>query len=121
MKLDNIHEDDRGFIKALTGDLKTFPEIAIMKTNAGFARGGCIHHKSKEHLCVIEGTIKYVYGNDEKHVMLSPGQTITIEPSTPHFFLSITDSIVAEWGPQLEEKQDKHEAFRKIVMEINNQ
>ena len=121
MKIDNIHSDDRGFIKAITGELKSCPEIAIMKTSAGKCRGGCIHRKSKEHLCVIEGVINYVYGDEQTHVMLKPGQSITIEPNTPHYFLSLTDSIIIEWGAQLEEKQEKHEAFRKIVMEINNQ
>lgn len=121
MKIDDIHADDRGFIKSITGELTSCPEVAIMKTNAGFARGGCIHPKSKEHLVVIEGVIKYVYGEDKKHVMLSAGQGITIEPNTPHFFLSLTDSIVAEWGPEIAEKQGKHKEFRKQVMEINNQ
>lgn len=120
MKINNIHSDNRGFIKALTGDLQTCPEIAIMKTNAGCARGGCIHRKNKEHLCVLEGSIEYVYGDENVHVMLQQGQSITIEPNTPHFFLSLSDSLVAEWGATLEEKQEKHTAFRKIVMEINN-
>ncbi len=121
MLLTEIFKDIRGTIFALTGKPLNVPEISILTCSAGMARGGCIHRKSKEHLCVIEGVIKYVYGNDQKHVMLSPGQTITIEPNTPHFFLSLTDSITMEWGAELEEKQEKHEAFRKIVMEINNQ
>jgi len=121
MKLTKIFKDFRGEIFSLTENPLTVPEVSIMTCKAGLARGGCVHHKSKEHLCVIEGVIQYVYGEDKKHVMLHAGQSITIEPNTPHFFLSITDSIVSEWGPQLEEKQEKYEPFRKIVMEINNQ
>lgn len=119
MIFDNIHEDARGFIKAITGGFETCPELTIMKTNAGFARGGCIHPESKEHLVVIEGVIKYVYGEDQKHKMLQAGQGITIDKNIPHFFLSITDSIVAEWGPQIEEKQGKYQPMRDLVNSIN--
>jgi len=120
MKLDNIHEDARGFIKTITGGFETCPELTIMKTNAGFARGGCIHDKSREHLVVIEGSIKYFWGMDSgSHKILRAGQGITIDPNTPHFFLSLTDSIVAEWGPQIEEKQGKYKPMRDLVNSIN--
>ena len=119
MELTTIHSDNRGSISALVGDLTTVPEVTIFKTKAGYARGGCIHEKSGEALCVIEGMIKYVWGNDKEEITMTPGRAIVIEPNTPHYYLSVTDSIVMEWGPTLEEKKGKHLEFRAIVDEIN--
>lgn len=121
MKLVDINEDKRGFIKALVEDLQTIPEITVFKTKAGLARGGCIHPTSWEHLCVAEGSITYVY-QDARGIQsknLHAGQSITIPPNVPHYFRSITDSVVLEWGPSIAEKQGKHEEFRKIVLGIN--
>jgi len=124
MKLDNIHEDNRGAIMALTGDLKDYPEIAILKTNENYARGGCIHRKHIEHLCVFEGHIKYVYRfpneTEIQEAYLGPGEGISIPANTPHYYISLSDSIVGEWGCDLDEKQEKHEEFRKIVLDYNN-
>lgn len=136
MKMDHIFSDHRGTINAITEGLYTYPEIAIMQTKEGLARGGCIHNDSTEYLAVLEGRIIYVYGgpidssnandgcvlvNSKGHCecLLSVGDTIAIKPGTPHYFISLTDSTVAEWGAKLEEKQAKHEAFRAIVMEYN--
>lgn len=134
MKLDHIFSDHRGTIHAITEGLYKYPEVAIMQTKAGLARGGCIHNNSKEYLTVLEGKIIYVYGggfhcsntdhatvNNKGHheVTMEVGDSITIEPKTPHYFISLTDSTVAEWGADLSEKQEKHEEFRKIVMEYN--
>lgn len=136
MKFDIIHQDNRGFIGALTEDLTTYPECAILKTVSGVMRGGCIHRINTEHLCVIEGEIMYVYGGDINNsnaaevnvdevgnfvVAMRVGDSISILPNTPHYFYSVTDSLVAEWGCQIKEKKEKHEAFRKIVMEFNKQ
>lgn len=123
MQLNNIHSDNRGTIDALVGsELVTCPEVTIFRTRKGHARGGCIHPESVEHLCVIEGFIIYVYENADgiQYKNLYAGNSFTISPNIPHYFISITDSIVAEWGPQISEKQGKHEGFRKIVMEINS-
>lgn len=120
MELKDINKDSRGKIQVLVGEmLKSCPEITLFETEAGKARGGCVHDKSKEILVVLEGTICYVYGEDQKHIVLSKGEVFTTGPGIPHFFISLTDSIVAEWGPQLEEKAAKYEPFRKIVLEIN--
>lgn len=117
MELQRVHTDDRGGIYSITSELFESPEVAILHTKAGYARGGCIHHENSEHLCVLEGLIEYVYG--DKTVRLSTGQSITIGKSVPHYFTSVTDSVVAEWGPKPEEKQAKHDEFRKIVLDIN--
>jgi len=122
MELNSIHNDNRGSINVLVGDLTTVPEVTIFRTKAGYARGGCIHMKSREHLVVIEGMIEYFHtdqwGGSLKRIFLS-GNSITIQPAIPHYYVSKTDSIVMEWGPLLEEKKGKHEAFRAIVDAIN--
>lgn len=134
MKFSHIFSDHRGTIHAITDGLYQYPEIAIMQTKAGLARGGCIHHDSIEYLTVLEGTIVYVYGGNPNNsnarkididtvgkcsVRMNAGDSIAIQPNTPHYFISMTDSTIAEWGAKLSEKQEKHEAFRKIVMEYN--
>jgi len=122
LKIDPIHSDKRGQILSLTGEeLIPYDEITIFKTNARYARGGCIHNSSKEHICVLKGIIKfYTEVNSEiKEITLSTGQSYTIDKQTPHYFVSLTDSVVMEWGPGIEEKKEKNEAFRKVVEAIN--
>ena len=117
MKLTDIHEDDRGKIMVLTEDM-TFPEVTVFTTNAGYARGGCIHNLSNEYTCVIEGTVEYYI--DGKKILLNTGDNIFIPRGTPHYYHSVTDSIVMEWGATPDEKKEKHLLTRKIVDEINN-
>jgi len=119
MKIEHIHSDKRGCIRAITENFIKTPEVAIMQTKQGYARGGCIHSRNREHLCVIEGMINYVYGDNKKELILLSGESISIDPNTPHYFVALTDCTVAEWGADADEKVEKHEAFRKIVMEIN--
>lgn len=121
MKLNKVFKDKRGEIFTLTGKPLNVPEASIMTCFAGFAKGGCFHSLNSEHLVVIEGVIKYIYDEDMKHVMLHAGQSITIPPKTPHLLISLTDSIIMEWGCTEEEKKVKHKKFRKIVMDINKQ
>ena len=116
MTFSKIHEDERGEIYILEG-LSSYPEATIFFTKAGYARGGCIHRKSVEFNVVIEGKIRYnVNGIMHRY---SDGQTILIPPSSPHYFISETDSIVLEWGATIEEKKEKHEEFRGEVDSIN--
>lgn len=124
MELKTLLEDKRGSINIIVGlEFSLFPEITLFKTNKGYARGGCIHSESEEHLVVIEGTIKYIYQEqltkEIEEVELEVGDRWSIPPNTPHYLISITDSIVMEWGPKVEEKQVKHEDFRKRVDEWN--
>lgn len=123
MKLEHIHSDNRGCIYSVTEKPLSSPEVSFLSTKKGIARGGCIHYKNYEHLCVIEGTIEYYFRlpneTEISNVILSTGQTISIPPATPHYLISLTDSIVIEWGCDLDEKKEKYEPFRRIVNEIN--
>jgi mannose-6-phosphate isomerase-like protein (cupin superfamily) len=117
MKLNEIFNDKRGVIRTLTEDI-SFEEITIFQTRAGMARGGCIHDKNDEYTCIIEGEVEYHIG--DKTFILCTGESIKIPFSTPHYYISITDSVVLEWGATPEEKTQKHIGFRKIVDEIND-
>lgn len=117
MQLENIHTDDRGAIYSLNGDLSCFPEVTIFKTNKGFARGGCIHHLNDEFCCLLEGEVKYIVG--ESIHLLNAGDCVKIPKATPHYFISLTDSVMAEWGATVEEKKEKHQQYRQIVEEHN--
>ncbi len=121
MKIDKIHEDHRGTIEILTGDIRSCHEITIFRTNRGYMRGGCLHPKSKEHLVVIEGKIRYVckVNNAERQVTLDAGESITIGPNVAHYFEALTDCLVIEYGPSAEEKQGRDEDYRKLVEEHN--
>ena len=118
MKLDLIHQDKRGCILSLISDKLPYPEITVFETNAGFARGGCIHNISDEYCTVIAGQVEYVIG-DELHV-LSDGMSIKIPKGTPHYFISWGSSVVLEWGATVAEKKEKHAEFRQIVDRIND-
>jgi hypothetical protein len=116
MKLTKIHEDERGEIWLLEG-FEKYPEVTLFKTNAGYARGGCIHNINDEFTCVLEGDIVYFNGNDRE--FLTPGCNTIILKGTPHYYISVTDSVVLEWGATPEEKKEKHPQFREIVNKIN--
>ena len=117
MKLTELHSDNRGQIFLLTEDLQ-HPEFTIFTTKAGLARGGCIHNKSTEYVCVIAGEIEYTL--PDKTIYMTTGDTLTIPPATQHYFISRTDSVVAEWGATSEEKKEKYPQYRAIVEKINN-
>lgn len=117
MKLKQIHKDFRGTIDIING-LDKYPEVTVFKTKAEHARGGCIHKDNEEFVCVIEGIIEYYSGEERRR--LFPGDSFHIPKNTPHYFISMTDSTVLEWGATEEEKQEKHDKFRRIVDEINS-
>ena len=116
MKLTKIHEDDRGTISLLTEDMK-WDEVTIFHTKAGRARGGCIHNINDEFNSIIEGEIIYKVGKQTYH--LKTGDSCFIPAGKPHYFMSITDSIVLEWGATPAEKKEKHKEFRLVVDQIN--
>lgn len=118
MKLNLIHQDKRGKILSLISDNFFYPEVTIFETNAGFARGGCVHNISDEFCTVISGQIEYAIG-DELHI-LSDGMSIKIQAGTPHYFISWGYSVVLEWGATIAEKQVKHADYRAIVDRIND-
>lgn len=122
MDLKKIHSDNRGDINILT-DLNHYPEATIFETKSGYSRGGCIHNIHDEYICVIEGTVDYTFGDKDGDkiykIRLNDGETYKIPKGTPHYFYSVTDSVVMEWGASPSEKSNKHEVFRKIVDESN--
>jgi mannose-6-phosphate isomerase-like protein (cupin superfamily) len=118
VKLDLIHQDKRGSVSSITDDALGHPEVTVFTTNAGFARGGCIHNISDEYCTVISGQVEYVIG-DELHV-LTDGMSVKIPKGTPHYFISWGSSVVLEWGATIAEKQEKHAEFRQIVDRIND-
>lgn len=117
MNLELIHQDKRGTISTVKSELLGHPEVTIFTTKKGLARGGCIHNKSDEYACVISGKIEYVI--DGRHYLMFDGDAVTIKRGEPHYFISLTDSVVLEWGATEEEKKYKHEVYRKIVDGIN--
>lgn len=118
MKLSSIHQDKRGQILSLKSDILHDEEVTIFVTNAGFARGGCIHNLNHEHCCVINGEIEYVIGDEI--LIMRDGDSVLIPKGTPHYFTSWGSSIVLEWGATVAEKQVKHTEFRQIVDRIND-
>ena len=119
LNFSKIHSDSRGSISSLLGNLGPYPEVTIFETKKGYARGGCIHSISSEHICVLVGEICFVYGDNKESKLMKAGETLTIPPKTPHSFIALEDSVVMEWGPQMIEKKEKHLEFRAVVDEIN--
>ena len=121
MNLKLIHEDFRGKIESLLGT--SYDEIALLTTKAGYARGGCVHKESMEHVVVLEGSIEFHYHvpseTYETLKLMEAGDSITIYPNVPHYYVSTTDSIVIEWGPKMSEKNEKDLIMRTIVEEHN--
>ena len=116
MQFNEIHADARGKISLLTEDMK-WDEVTVFKTNAGFARGGCIHEQSDEYTVIIEGEV--IYNIAGHNLTMRAGDNYTIRKGTPHYFISVTDSIVLEWGAKPEEKKEKHLQSRAIVDNFN--
>lgn len=117
LKLKKIYKDDRGKIYQILGGLKEHREIVLFWTDKGSARGGCIHKLNDEFNIVLEGKIRYFVGDNE--FILSKGESMKIPRNSPHYFISLTDSLVIEWGCTPEEKIEKYKPFREIVENIN--
>jgi len=119
LKLRKLHEDKRGGIYLIKGELKEHEEITLFTTKAGMSRGGCIHNLHQEFCTIIEGKVKYQVGDEVKEY--STGDTLIIPVSTPHYFVAITDCVVMEWGASPEEKKEKYVPYRQIVDRINKE
>ena len=113
-----IHSDFRGGIHTLFIPSLVYPEITVFTTKKNRARGGCIHTKNNEYTTIIQGHVKYILGAEKFDCYT--GDSLTIPKNTPHYFLSLTDSIVLEWGATPAEKAEKHPEFRAIVEGHNN-
>jgi len=118
MKLKELLNDNRGGTYILEDDNLGYPEVAIFYTKQDYARGGCIHRKSDEYLCVISGEIRFFSGDD--NIYMKSGMILLTPKETPHYFVSLTDSIVMEWGASPEEKKEKYVPFRNMVNKIND-
>jgi len=130
MKLEKIHEDKRGEIYTITGEMDT-PEIKLLITKKGFARGGCVH-KLRDEFCVcVEGLVEhYIEGEKDSYVPaqqhkkgfaltnLHKGKPVLIPHGIPHYFYSKTDSVVLEWGAKMDETT-KHLPTREFIDNLN--
>ena len=81
MKLSLIHQDKRGSILSLKSDILSCDEVTVFITNAGFARGGCVHNINDEHCCVINGEVEYTIGDET--MILKDGDSVLIPKGTP--------------------------------------
>ena len=117
LKLKKVHQDERGEVYILEGDLREHKEITILLTKQGFSRGGCIHRINNEFDVILEGNIRYFIG--EESILVKKGNSVKIPVNIPHYFISLTDSIVIEWGCDPKEKIEKYSPFRNIVNNIN--
>ena len=115
MKLEKIHQDERGEIWTLMID---GVEHTFLKSNKGYARGGCIHRTSEECAIILQGSVEY-HIRGRKTRVYNKGQSLLIQPSCPHYFVSLENSVVVEWGPSPEEKKEKFPPWRKVVDNIN--
>ncbi|MFA5953756.1 MAG: hypothetical protein WC812_04140 [Candidatus Pacearchaeota archaeon] len=123
MKIIDIHEDKRGYIKSVEGLLDNQQEFTFMEIKKGRARGGC-YHTIPENFVVIKGQIKYIYGQIDgpyEEKILNKGNSGTINPKIAHAFVGLEDSIVSEWGVTTSEKiaDVKDPKLRKIVEDYN--
>lgn len=114
MNLIKIQEDKRGEFWALEG-FTSFPEIKIIKTKKGIARGGCVHQE-EEFFQVIEGMVLLFIGSNME--IVSSGRVIRIPENTPHYIISQTDSTIMEWGCN-PKNNTKDPQSLKIVEVIN--
>jgi mannose-6-phosphate isomerase-like protein (cupin superfamily) len=112
MNFEKVHEDKRGEIYAITGE----DELSnLLVTHKGFARGGCMH-KETEHFLVVQGQI--ILHLPYKDQIMNAGECVSYPPMTPHFFISLTESIVMESGAQ--PPADKYLPYAEKVAEINS-
>ena len=123
MKIEKVHSDSRGSIYSITGEPIKLEEYSLLETKANIMRGGCLHKKHSETIVVLEGEISYFYRLPNEveinEISMRAGDSYTIPPNSPHYMLSLTDSIVMEFGADIDEKKVKHDEFRKVVMEHN--
>jgi len=117
INFEKIHEDKRGAIFLITGLFPEEKEVTLFITKEGYARGGCIHKKNPEWCCVLDGEIEY-YIERQPIRHLYKGDKCMIDIAQQHYFVSLHDSIVIEWGATPAEKKEKGE-WRKYVEHRN--
>jgi quercetin dioxygenase-like cupin family protein len=114
MLMNKIHEDERGEIYSIP--LGENEDIAILKTNKGYARGGHSHPDRDEYFIVVKGIVKYWMGG--QHEIYHEGMSDVVPKGEPHFFLSLKDSLIIHWGAN-HEKSIVDEAMRSRIDQIN--
>lgn len=121
LKFKKVHEDERGEIDIIVDDedWKDLKEITILTTKEGFARGGSIHNLNEETCLVVDGEIEYhMRGFTER---LRAGDRTLVPVGIPHYFISLTNSTVIEYGATPEEKKEKDPEIGRIVDQINKE
>lgn len=108
MEFKEVSSDKRRTIWANNKLLENNKEISIIKLNPGQIIGGCIH-QNVEFICVLEGKMDLLLGNEAKWETLYPGKASkVIYPFTAHTFYTKKGCIVMEWGITAEEKKDQN-------------
>jgi len=117
MKIEKIHEDQRGAIYRI---LFSGKEFLLVSTNKGYSRGGDFH-ESMQHDVVLSGKVNYIVRQEGRdNVMtLKSGHIIHIEAGSPHMWTALEDSLIVEWlAGEFEKKY--FDMYRKIVEEKLN-
>ena len=117
MILEKINQDKRGEIWTLMiGDV----EHTFLTSYKKSARGGCIHRFSTEYAVVLKGSVEY-HIRGKKTRVYKKGESLSIKPNCPHYFVALEDSVTLEWGASPEEKKERYPKWRKVVDSINEQ
>ncbi len=112
LKIEKVHEDERGSIHRILFKGK---EFIILFTKKGYLRGGD-YHKSKQHDVVLTGKMEFRYKTNgrERTTTLGAGEMIHFEPNVPHIFSAKEDTLIVEW---LDGKFEKayYQPYRRLI------
>jgi hypothetical protein len=116
MQLKKEHEDFRGEIWTLTDP--RIGEMTLLFTKAGYARGGCVHDQV-ERFILLDGEIELNGMRVDLGQLIINESDVTFIHGKPHYFKSLTDSVVLEIKP-IGTKTERDPIMRKKVQEIND-
>ena len=87
------HEDSRGVIQDLLGQVDAVTEIRSL---AGAVRGNHVHRLTTQYTYVVSGSLLTAYLEDDgvHQETYGPGSLITEHAGVPHAWRSITDTTV---------------------------
>lgn len=94
-----IQQDNRGSIHRLSVDGCSYN---MLFTKAGFMRSGDLHKiKQFDTIMVGEVELRLMEQGRETKTIYRTGETIIIPANSPHLFLFLKDTVMAEWwdGP----------------------
>jgi hypothetical protein len=115
MQLKKEHEDFRGEIWTLTDP--RIGEMTLLFTKAGYARGGCVHDQV-ERFILLDGEIELNGMHLDLGDPINESDVFFII-NKPHYFKSLTDSVVLEIKP-IGTKTERDPIMRKKVQEVND-